>query len=367
MARARGYNPCPLIDHRSDMQLFSHPEFDAHETVSFCFDATTGLRAIIAVHNTRLGKALGGCRMWPYASEAEALTDALRLSRGMTYKAALAGLPQGGGKSVIIGDPWRDKTPALMRAMGRAVDRLNGAYVIAEDSGTSVADMRLIAEVTAHVGGLADEQGVAAGRTGDPSPATAKGVFIGIRAAVMHVWQREDLRGLRVAVQGLGNVGYRLCRHLHEAGARLWVTDLHAPAVERCVREFGAEAVDMDQIAALEVDVFAPCALGAVLNDASIPAIKAKIVAGAANNQLARAAHDRALMDRGIVYAPDYCINAGGIIDIFYEGPNYDVAQVDAHLMRIGETLAEIFARSAAECRPTGEIADRMAEERFRT
>lgn len=348
------------------MQLFSHPEFDAHETVSFCFDAATGLRAIIAVHNTRLGKALGGCRMWPYATEAEALTDALRLSRGMTYKAALAGLPQGGGKSVIIGDPRRDKTPALMHAMGRAVDRLNGAYVIAEDSGTSVADMRLMAEVTTHVGGLADEKSVAAGRTGDPSPATAKGVFIGIRAAVRHVWQRDDLRGLRVAVQGVGNVGYRLCRHLHEAGAQLWVTDIHAPAAERCVKDFGAVAVDMDQIALLDVDVFAPCALGAVLNDASIPAIKASVIAGAANNQLARPQHDRALFERGIVYAPDYCINAGGIIDIFYEGADYDAAVVDAHLQRIGTTLSEIFVRAAAEKRPTGEIADRMAEERFR-
>jgi leucine dehydrogenase len=349
------------------MQLFSHPEFDAHETVSFCFDAATGLRAIIAVHNTRLGRALGGCRMWPYASEAEALTDALRLSRGMTYKAALAGLPQGGGKSVIIGDPRRDKTPALMRAMGRAVDRLNGAYVIAEDSGTSVADMRLIAEATAHVGGLADEQAVAAGRTGDPSPATARGVFIGIQAAVRHVWQRDDLCGLRVAVQGAGNVGYRLCRHLFDAGAQLWVTDLHAPAVERCVKDFGAVAVDMNQIETLDVDVFAPCALGAVLNDASIPRIKARIVAGAANNQLARPEHDRALMARGIVYAPDYCINAGGIIDIFYEGPDYNAAKVEAHLQRIGTTLSEIFARAASEKRPTGEIADRMAEERFRS
>ncbi|MES0872545.1 Glu/Leu/Phe/Val dehydrogenase dimerization domain-containing protein [Sinimarinibacterium thermocellulolyticum] len=348
------------------MPLFSHPEFDAHETVSFCFDAATGLRAIIAVHNTNLGRALGGCRMWPYASEAEALTDVLRLSRGMTYKAALAGLPQGGGKSVIIGDPRRDKTPELLRAMGRAVDRLGGAYVIAEDSGTSVADMRLIAEVTPHVGGLADARSVAAGRSGDPSPATAKGVFIGIQAAVKHLWQRDDLRGLRVAVQGVGNVGYRLCRHLYDAGARLWVTDLHAPAVERCVREFGAVAVGMDQIAALDVDVFAPCALGAVLNDASIPALKARIVAGAANNQLARPEHDRVLMERGILYAPDYCINAGGIIDIFYEGPDYDAATVDAHLQRIGSTLSEIFARAAAERRPTGEIADRMAEARLR-
>lgn len=348
------------------MQLFAHPEFDHHETVCFCHDERSGLRALIAVHNTALGKGLGGCRMWPYRSEDEALTDVLRLSRGMTYKAALAGLPQGGGKSVIIGDPRRDKTPELMRAMGRAVDRLNGAYVVAEDSGTSVADMRLMAEVTRHVGGLADDKAQAAGRTGDPSPATAFGVFIGIQAAVKHRYGRDDLRGLRVAVQGVGNVGYRLCRHLHEAGAQLWVTDLHAPAVERCVREFGATAVDMDRIVALEVDVFAPCALGAVLNDASIAQLRAGVVAGAANNQLARPEHDHALMARGILYAPDYCINAGGIIDIYYEGPNYDWAVVEAHLRRIGTTLMAIFERAHAEGRPTGEVADRMAEERFR-
>lgn len=348
------------------MQVFAHPEFDNHETVCFCRDERSGLRALIAVHNTNLGKGLGGCRMWPYRSEDEALTDVLRLSRGMTYKAALAGLPQGGGKSVIIGDPRKDKTPELIRAMGRAVDRLNGAYVVAEDSGTSVADMRLMAEATRHVGGLADAKAQAEGRTGDPSPATAYGVFIGIRAAVAHQYRRDDLRGLRVAVQGLGNVGYRLCKHLHEAGAQLWVTDIHAPAVERCVRDFGATPVDMDQIAELDVDVFAPCALGAVLNDVSIPRIKAKVVAGAANNQLGRPEHDRALMLRGILYAPDYCINAGGIIDIFYEGPDYDWATVEAHLLRIGTTLSAIFERGQAEGRPTGEIADRMAEERFR-
>jgi len=348
------------------MTVFRHPEFDHHEIVSFFHDEASGLRAIIAVHNTRLGKALGGCRMWPYPTEDAALTDVLRLARGMTYKAALAGLPQGGGKSVIIGDPRKDKTPELMQAMGRAVDRLNGAYVIAEDSGTNVDDMRLIAETTRHVGGLADARAQAQGRTGDPSPATAYGVFVGIQAAVRHRYGRDDLRGLRVAVQGVGNVGYRLCRHLHEAGALLWVTDLHAPAVERCVRDFGATAVDMDAIVALDVDVFAPCALGAVLDDASIPRLRAQVVAGAANNQLARPEHDRLLMQRGILYAPDYCINAGGIIDIFYEGPDYDAAVVEAHLRRIGATLTAIFERSRAERRPTGEIADRMAEERFR-
>ena len=348
------------------MALFAHPEFDAHEAVSFCHDAASGLRAIIAVHNTRLGRGLGGCRMWPYAGEDAALTDVLRLSRGMTYKAALAGLPQGGGKSVIIGDPRRDKTPELMRAMGRAIHRLNGAYIVAEDSGTSVADMRLIAEVTPHVGGLADARAQAAGRSGDPSPATARGVYIGIQAAVRHGLQREDLRGLRVAVQGVGNVGYRLCRHLHEAGARLWVTDLHAPAVERCVAEFGATPVAMDAIHAQDVDVFAPCALGAVLDARTIPQLRARIVAGAANNQLAQAEHDMALMARGVLYAPDYCINAGGIIDIHYEGPAYDAVVVEAHLQRIGRTLTEIFERSQREQRPTGAIANQMAEATFR-
>ena len=348
------------------MSVFSHPEFDGHEQVAFHHDAASGLRAIIAVHNTRLGCGLGGCRMWPYASDDEALTDVLRLSRGMTYKAALAGLPQGGGKSVILGDPRHDKTPELIRAMGRFVDQFGGKYVVAEDSGTNVADIRLMAEHTRHVGGLADEKSVAAGRTGDPSPATATGTFIGIRAAVAAALGRDDLKGLRVAIQGVGNVGFRLARHLHDAGAKLWVTDLHAPAVDRAVKEFGATAVPMDDVHALDVDVFAPCALGAILNDRTIPQIKAKIIAGAANNQLAKPRHGHALLERGLLYAPDYVINAGGIIDIFYEGPGYDAAKVHAHLERIGTTLREIFARSQATQRPTGEIADAMAEEIFR-
>ncbi len=349
------------------MNVFDHREFDAHETVSWCFDAASGLRGIIAVHNTRLGHALGGCRMWPYASEAEALTDVLRLSRGMTYKAALAGLPQGGGKSVIIGDPRRDKTPAMITAMGHAVERLGGAYVIAEDSGTSVEDMRRIAAVTAHVGGLADAAAIASGRTGDPSPATARGVYIGLLAAVRHALGRDSLRGLKIAVQGLGSVGMRLARQLAADGAQLWVSDLHAPAVERAVAELGATAVPADAIHALDVDVFSPCALGAGLNALTIPQIRARVVAGAANNQLAVAASDgEALRARGITYAPDYCINAGGIIDIHYEGPAYDAAQVEAHLQRIGSTLTAIFTRAAQEHLPTHFVADRMAEEIFR-
>ncbi len=349
------------------MSVFSHPEFDGHELIAFHSDRDSGLRAIIAVHNTHLGPGLGGCRMWTYANEVEALTDVLRLSRGMTYKAALAGLPQGGGKSVILGDPRRDKTPAKMRAMGKFVHTLSGRYIVAEDSGTNVADMKLMAMETPHVGGLAGEKAVAAGRSGDPSPATAYGVFVGIKAAVQYKLKRDDLRGLRVAIQGVGNVGYRLAKHLFDARARLWVTDLHAPSAERCVREFGAEVVPMAHIHTLDVDVFAPCALGAVLDLQTIPAIRASIVAGAANNQLSRpAVHDRAMFERKILYAPDYVINAGGIIEIHHETTGYDQARARAHLDRIGITLTTIFERSAAQKRPTGEIADRMAEEIFR-
>ena len=348
------------------MPVFQHPAYDDHELVAYHSDPKSGLKAIIAVHSTRLGKGLGGCRMWPYASDDEALTDVLRLSRGMTYKAALAGLPQGGGKSVILGDPRRDKTPEMMRAMGRFVEAIGGKYVVAEDSGTSVPDIRLMAEHTRHVGGLADEKSVAAGRTGDPSPATAYGVFVGIKAAVREKLKREDLKGLRVAIQGVGNVGFRLARHLKEAGATLWVTDLHKPAVEKAVKELGATAVSMEDIFACDVDVFAPCALGAIIDDKSLPKLKAPIVAGAANNQLAEARHDRLLLERGILYAPDYVINAGGIIDIHYEGPGYDEHVVRAHLERIGRTLADVFERSRKDHRPTGEVADRMAEERFK-
>jgi leucine dehydrogenase len=347
------------------MPVFSHPEFDGHEIVAFHEDRPSGLKAIIAVHNTRLGPGLGGCRMVPYASDADALTDVLRLSRGMTYKAALAGLRQGGGKSVIIGDPRKQKSPEMMRAMGRFVDTFGGRYVVAEDSGTGVADIRLMAEHTRHVGGLADAAATAAGRTGDPSPATAVGVFYGLCAAVRHKLGREDLRGLRVAIQGVGNVGFRLAGHLRAAGAELWVTDAHSPSVERCVTAYGATPVSMDDIFGLDVDVFAPCALGAIINDASLSQLKATVIAGAANNQLAEERHDLRLLERGILYAPDYVINAGGIIDIYYEGPQYDAAVVDAHLRRIGDTLARVFERSDATGQGTGAIADRMAEEIF--
>lgn len=348
------------------MSIFSHPEFDAHEHVAFHHDPATGLRAIIAVHSTRLGRALGGCRMWPYTSDEAAVNDVLRLSRGMTNKAAMAGLPQGGGKSVIIGDPRHDKTPELMVAMGAFVDTLGGRYVVAEDSGTSVEDIRQMATATPYVGGLADPRAAAEGRSGDPSPATALGVFIGIQAALGFKFSNADLTGVKVAIQGVGNVGYRLARHLHEAGAQLWVTDLHQPAIDRCVADFAAHPAAMDEIHALDVDVYAPCALGAGLNDRSIPQIRARVVAGAANNQLASPRNDHQLSAAGILYAPDYVINAGGIIDIYYEGPAYDPAAVRTHLERIGSTLTQIFERAQGEKRPTGEIADLMAREVLR-
>jgi leucine dehydrogenase len=350
------------------MSVFGSRGFDDHEQVAFFRDADAGLQAIIAVHNTNRGPALGGCRMWPYTSEDEAIRDVLRLSRGMTYKSAVSNLPLGGGKAVIIGNARTDKTPELLRAMGRAVDRLGGRYVVAEDVGTSVADIRIIGEETAHVAGILDKQTRAGGiRSGDPSPATAHGTFFGLRAAVKYKLGRDDLGGLRVAVQGVGNVGFRLAKQLHEAGALLWVSDIYEDQVKRAVDELGATAVGSDDIYGQDVDVFAPCALGAVINDATLPQLRAKVVAGAANNQLSEDRHGKELMGRGILYAPDYVINAGGIIDISYErGGTYDRDAAVAHIEGIYDTLIEIFERSVAEGLPTNLIADFVAEERFR-
>jgi leucine dehydrogenase len=226
--------------------------------------------------------------------------------------------------------------------------------------------MRLIAEETRHVAGIADAAAVAAGRTGDPSPATAMGVFIGIRAAVRFALDRDELKGLKIAIQGVGNVGGRLARHLAAAGAELYIADVHAPTLDRCAQDTGASIVPLDIIHSIDADVFAPCALGASINDMTLPALRARVVAGAANNQLAEPRHGEALRNAGILYAPDYVINAGGIIDIYYEGPEYDAAIVQAHLERIGATLTEIFERSEVTGQPTGEVADRLAEERFR-
>lgn len=287
------------------VSVFDSPEFDDHEMVSFITDAATGLRCIIAVHwGGPIGTAGGGCRMIPYASDDEALRDVLRLSRAMSYKLALADLPGGGAKSVILGDPRRDKTRELLHAFGRAVDRLGGRYIVGEDVGTTPADMQTIAEETDYV----------VGRSSDTAAATALGVFVGLRAAVRRRLGHRDLADIHVAIQGLGGVGMRLAEALHKAGTRLTVTDSNEEAVADAVRRFGAAVVSPAAIYDVEADVFAPCALGSVLNDETIPRLRVAVVAGGANNPLAQDRHADALLAREILYAPDFVLNAGGVI-----------------------------------------------------
>jgi leucine dehydrogenase len=348
------------------MPVFTHIDFDHHEQVGFGHDQASGLKAIIAVHDTTLGPALGGCRMWNYASDEEALRDVLRLSRGMTYKSALARLPLGGGKAVIIGDPRTGKSEALFQAMGDFVDSLGGRYITAADSGTGVAEMQIMAERTRHVAGAGQREAIGGGtRDGDPSPATAYGVFVGIRSAVRHRLGRDDLNGLKVAIQGVGQVGFGLARHLKDAGAELWVTDIHEANQRRAVEQLGAHAVGQQEIFGLDVDVFAPCALGAIINPQTLEALRAPIIAGAANNQLASAELAEQLRRRDCLYAPDYAINAGGIIDVCYERTGGSSEQLKAHIEGIEATLDEIFQRSKAEGATTSAIADQMARERL--
>ena len=304
--------------------------------------------------------------MLAYANEEAALTDVLRLARGMTYKSALAGLALGGGKSVIIGDPRRDKTPALMRAMGRAVERLAGRYIAAEDSGTGTADLLAMATETRFVTGIAEKPTLDGGvRSGDPSPATARGCLVGIRAAVRHALGQDDLTGVSIAVQGLGAVGGRLARLLTGAGAKVLVCDVDAERACKIADATGATPIEPVSVLSAEVDVLAPCAFGAVIDDRTLPTLRARIVAGSANNQLAEPRHGRALAERGIVYAPDFVINAGGVIDVAHERQGFDAAVVAACVDRIGDTLTEIFERAQAEARPTSDVADAIARERL--
>jgi len=348
------------------MSVFSHVDFDQHQQVVYGHDQASGLKAIIAIHNTSLGPALGGCRMWPYASDEEALRDALRLSRGMSYKSALAQLPLGGGKAVIIGNPHTDKSTALFQAMGDFVESLGGRYITAADSGTGVAEMQIMAERTRHVAGAGQREAFGGGmRNGDPSPSTAYGVFVGLKAAVKHRLGRDDLQGLKVAIQGVGQVGFGLAQQLKEAGAELWVTDLVEANVRRAVEQLGATAVGQNDIYGLDVDVFAPCAMGAIINPHTLEALRAPVIAGAANNQLADAQLADELQRRGCLYAPDYAINAGGIIDVCYERTGGSAAQVKAHVEGIGATLTEIFRRAEAEGATTTAIADHLAQERL--
>ncbi len=338
--------------------VFNEPNFDDHEQVVFVSEPKSGLKAIIAVHNTQLGPAMGGCRMWNYVNEGAAINDVLRLSRGMTYKNAVAGLPIGGGKSVIIGNPKADKTPALFEALGVALERLGGRYVTAEDVGTSPADMAAVARKTRYVAGLGDR--------GDPSPFTALGCFVGAEAAVKFHLNRDSMEGLVVAVQGLGHVGYDYARRLHAAGARLIVADIDQAAVERARTELGAQVVSVDDIYDAQADIYAPCALGATLNPATLPRIKARIIAGAANNQLATPEIGDQLRMKEVLYVPDFVINAGGIIKVCYEYLNKPEADVEAHVRQIGGTLTEIFEHAARQGLSTSVVADRVAEARFK-
>jgi len=339
------------------MSIFSAPSYDGHELVTFGRDDKTGLRAIIAVHSTALGPAVGGCRMYPYASDDQALDDVLRLSRGMTYKSALAGLPFGGGKSVIIGDPRVEKTDELMRAMGDFVHSQGGRYVAAEDSGTGVADIRLMAARTPHVSGLDDNE-----YGGDPSPSTALGVFLAIRTALRHRLGAESAAGIRVAVQGLGHVGYYLAKFLVEDGATVLAADVNELNLRRAVTELGVTPVSPDDIVGQEVDVFSPCAMGAILNDRSIARLRAGIVAGAANNQLATARDGSALRDRGILYCPDFLINAGGIIDVHHQRLGSPESEKQAHIRRIEHNLRQVLQRADESTRQSNVIAEELAE-----
>lgn len=341
------------------MSVFSNRAFDHHEHVAFAEDRASGLRAIIAVHSTRLGSAVGGCRMYDYASDEDALFDVLRLSRGMTYKSALAGLPFGGGKSVIMGNPRTDKTTALLEAMGDFIHSLGGRYVAAEDSGTRVADIAVMARRTPHVSGL--QEGSEHG--GDPSPSTAYGVYLGIRAAVQYRLGADSMRGLRVAIQGLGNVGFHLAGLLVADGARVYGADVNPENLERARRAHGIEVVDTDSILTVEADVLAPCAMGAVLNPATIDALRAGIVAGAANNQLADEAQADRLWERGILYCPDFLINAGGIIDVYHQRLGSDPAVMREHVERIETNLREILYRSDRAGRSPHLVAEELARE----
>jgi leucine dehydrogenase len=343
------------------MDVFSSPAFDDHEQVLFFYDRPSGLRAIIALHDTTLGPAVGGCRFWPYASEVEAVTDVLRLARGMTYKAAMADLPFGGGKSVIIGDPRTARSEALFRALGRAVHCLGGAYYTGEDVGTTPQDMDWAGLETPYV------LGRTRGGSGDPSPVTAHGVLLGIKAAVRHRFGRDELQGVRVAVQGTGHVGGNLASLLAAEGAQLILADIDAERAARKTRELGARQVGCDEILSVDAEVLAPCALGGVIDDRTLPRLSCDIVAGAANNQLHEPRHGTALHERGILYAPDYVTNAGGLINIAQElrPGGYDRARALAQVATIETTLAEIFERSEREDRPTHEIADQVAEERI--
>jgi len=343
------------------MEIFNILENDDYEQVVFCQDKASGLKAVIAIHDTTLGPALGGTRIWNYNTEAEAIEDALRLAKGMTYKNAAAGLNLGGGKAVIIGDAGKVKSEALFRAFGRYIESLNGRYITAEDVGTTVQDMDYIHMETDSVLGHSRGTGV-----GDPSPVTALGIYKGIKSAAKAAFDTDDLKDKTIAVQGVGHVAFQLCRHLHEEGAKLVVTDINQTAVQKAVEEFNATAVEPNAIYSVDCDIFAPCALGGIINDETINTIKAKVIAGSANNQLQTDKHGEKLHEKGIVYAPDFVINSGGVINVAEElAAQYDQESVMMKVSAIYDALDRVFAISKTENIPTSEAANRMAEERI--
>jgi leucine dehydrogenase len=340
------------------VKIFDLLEQYDYEQLIFCQDRNTGLKAIIGIHDTTLGPALGGTRLWNYESEEAAITDVLRLARGMTYKNAAAGLNLGGGKTVIIGDPDKIKSEELFRVFGRYVEGLAGRYITAEDMNVNTQDLAYVNDETDYVVGLE-------GKSGNPSPVTAFGVFRGILAAVNEVYGSDDLTGKVVAVQGLGSVGYHVCKHLHEAGAKLYVTDIRKESIARVVNELGATAVDPDEIYKIECDVFTPCAMGAVINDFTVPQLKCRIVAGSANNQLAEPRHGDMLTEKGILYIPDFVINSGGVINVYEEIKGYDKERALNRASTIYDSVKRIIEISKRDNIPTYQAADRMAEERM--
>ncbi len=324
----------------------------------FKVDEASGMKAIIAIHNTKLGPSLGGCRFIEYPDTQHAIDDAMRLARGMSYKSALANLPLGGGKSVIIKPKTSFDRQAYMHRFGEFVNDLGGRYITALDSGTQLSDMDIIAEHTPFVASLTSHNG-------DPSPSTARGVFRGIQAAVLFKMGRDKLNGLHIAIQGLGHVGFALARHLHDLGVRLTVADINQELVKQAVIEFGATAVSTDDIHKVPCDVFAPCALGAIINDLSITQLQTSIIAGGANNQLAHTYHGQRLHDQGILYAPDYVINAGGVIFAAGKYLNTPEARVNEQIDLVRTTLIDVFTRAEKENTSTSEIADLMAQEKL--
>jgi leucine dehydrogenase len=343
--------------------VFERIQNDEFEQLVYCHDPRVGLKAIISLHSTVLGPATGGCRMWAYKDEQEALIDVLRLSKGMTYKASVAGLNWGGGKAVIVGDPKTAKTPALLERYGEFVNRLGGHYITAKDVGIGADDLRIVKSKTPHVLGIEGEPG----SSGDPSPATAFGVYHGILASAQAAFGVKTLKGLRIALQGLGSVSYYLLEHLAAEGAEVVGCDIDETVIQRAVKKYGIEVIRPEAIYDVKCDIFSPSALGASISAETLPRIQAKVVAGAANNQLATPAEGEALFRKGMFYAPDYVINGGGLINIYYERAEggYSRKRAFEHVERIGGTIAEIYRRSQAERLPTHVVADRLAEERI--